>query len=119
VYRLGRVHTSSTLVDVGYAVSNNTKNGGVTGATDCDFGFYYTAADGGAVIDKDCLADGVSIADLIPMASILNAKDVGVPVWEIAGLASDPKKYIDYCMTGNTIGNADGVVAGYITTKLA
>ena len=49
VYRMCRLSSSARILAI------RTTNGTVTGGTDYDFGAYQTAANGGAVVDKDAL----------------------------------------------------------------
>lgn len=83
----------------------------ITGATDVDLGFYETVSAGAAVIVKDCLLDGQSLAsaskgvDAFTKPAIENKHK---QIFEIAGLAADPKKLMQTALTFNTAGSAAG-----------
>ncbi|MBY0356259.1 MAG: hypothetical protein K2Q12_11115 [Rickettsiales bacterium] len=85
----------------------------LSGMTDVDVGYYYTRADGGAVIDKDNLADGLSFATAATAKNALSAvtpANVGKRHWELAGLSRDPGGMLDIALTINTAGTANGAV---------
>lgn len=83
----------------------------ITSATDVDLGFYETVSAGAAVIVKDCLLDGQSLAtatkgvDAYTKPAIENKHK---PIYEIAGLTADPKKLMQTALTLNTAGNSVG-----------
>jgi hypothetical protein len=83
----------------------------ITGATDVDLGFYETVSAGAAVIVKDCLLDGQSLAtatkgvDAFTKPAIENKHK---QLWEIAALTADPKKLFQIALTFNTAGSAAG-----------
>lgn len=87
----------------------------LTGCTDVDCGLYET--NGGAVIDKDILADGVDIAagfsrilakDLLVTVDIADAKK---RLYQLAGHTFSTKKPgYDIALTFNTIGSGAGTV---------
>lgn len=83
----------------------------ITSATDVDLGFYETVSAGAAVIVKDCLLDGQSLAtaskgvDAYTKPAIENKHK---PIFEIAGLTADPKKLMQTALTLNTAGSSVG-----------
>ena len=83
----------------------------ITSATDVDLGFYETVSAGAAVIVKDCLLDGQSLAtatkgvDAFTKPAIENKHK---PIFEIAGLTADPKKLMQTALTLNTAGSSVG-----------
>ena len=83
----------------------------ITSATDVDLGFYETVSAGAAVIVKDCLLDGQSLAaaskgvDAYTKPAIENKHK---PIYEIAGLTADPKKLMQTALTLNTAGSSVG-----------
>ena len=93
-------------------------NDAITAGTDYDIGVYK--ADGlalGAVVDKDCLADGLDMSsarttavDVSPLVA-----NVGKKLWELAGLSAQPN-YPTFLVafTANTIGSAAGTIGGYL-----
>lgn len=110
VYRLARVPSNAVLVDV------RVNNDAITGGTDYDLGFYDTPEiNGGAVIDKDNLLDGVDLSSASAGEGTFGMTAVVIEnrhkqVWQLAGLSSDPKKLIDIALTGNTVGTAAGTL---------
>lgn len=80
-----------------------------TGAT-ADIGVYRTAANGGAVVDADCIADEFSTAAAkttwTEAMSAVAAADIHKPLWQIAGLSADPQQDLDIVVTlGSTPGD--------------
>ncbi|MBM4199731.1 MAG: hypothetical protein FJ189_00390 [Gammaproteobacteria bacterium] len=114
VYRVGRVHSS-------WRISNIIRyNDAITSGTDFDVGLYDIAAtNSGAVINVNAFADAVSLAsasvtgtnDLYEAGSDVGVEDIEQKVWEMAGLASDPNKWMDVCYTGVTVGSGDGTLS--------
>ena len=91
-------------------------NDALAGATDCDVGIYRSAKDGGAVVDKDILADGISLASASTLGTSLtfsatNIDKIGSRVWELLGLTADPFLEYDLCLTFNTAGSAAGTIS--------
>ena len=83
----------------------------IAGATDVDLGFYQPISAGAAVISKDCVLDGQSLAsatkgvDAFTKPAIENKYK---QIFEIAGLTADPKKLMQIALTFNTAGSAAG-----------
>lgn len=113
IIRFARVRSSDRIVSAGIG------NVALSGCTDCDLGFYRTAADGGAVVGVDKLFDGQSMASArATPTNLLGAGTNGVPtaslemrVWELLGLTSDPQVEYDVALTMNTAGSAAGAIA--------
>jgi hypothetical protein len=83
----------------------------ITGATNVDLGFYETVSAGAAVIVKDCLLDGQSLATAskgVDAFTKPNIENKHKQLWEIAGLTADPKKLFQPAITFNTAGSAAG-----------
>lgn len=111
VYRMCRLSSSARILAI------RTTNGTVTGGTDYDFGAYQTAANGGAVVDKDALVDGadLSTARLTPTTLPFQAgASYGKYLWEILGLSSDPLREYDLCWTANTVGSGATDITTYV-----
>ena len=120
-FRVCRVHSSWILKSIKAFCT------AVTGGTDYDVGLYDI--DGGAVVDADLYADGVSFATAAPAvpptaaandgielrfgdAATAIPGDVNSRVWEdIGGLTADPNKFYDLVLTANTVGTGAGTVA--------
>ena len=89
------------------------ENDALAGATDVDLGVYETVTNGSAVIVKDCLLDGASLASA---STGLGTNAFTKPtlankhkqLWELAGLTADPKKLMQISLTFNTAGSATG-----------
>lgn len=89
-----------------------------------DIGLYQTAANGGAVVDVDFFASAVSIAtaDLVGTDVTFEAgagpsylvTDVEKPIWQVLGLAADPKVDYDVVGTLTAAATAAGSVALHI-----
>lgn len=114
VYRVKRLRSDAIITYVGVL------NDAITSGSDYDFGLYRTAADGGAVVDADLIADGVDMSSARVAELSVRFHDTGTakieefykPLWQLAGLSSDPQVEYDLCWTANTVGSA----AGDITT---
>ncbi len=96
-------------------------NDALAGATDVDLGTYAPlAADGtgGAVADKDCLADGLDIAAGNALASPAKAfqalaiDEFGQDLRALSGDAiGDGNEFYDIAITGNTFGTAAATIS--------
>lgn len=91
----------------------------ITGSTDWDCGLYKPGV-GGAVVNKEILANGVNISagysrilglDLLVTVDLANALK---SLWELAGatIVTKPATY-DICLTANTIGSGAATVTVY------
>lgn len=117
VYRVARLHSSWRLSEV--LRFNDT----LTSAADFDVGFYETTENGGAAVDKDLLADGISIATASNAGvrdhfSTIDKNKAEKTVWEmiattVTTITADPKKYYDLAYTGTTMGAAAGTLVVY------
>lgn len=88
-------------------------NTAITNGTDYDLGLYKT--DGGAVVEVDVLADGISMASARTIATSNNAGMTSVTLGELKTLAelsgqTDPDAAYDIVLTANTVGSADGTI---------
>lgn len=89
----------------------------LTGATDFDMGLYDPLERGGAVIDKDILADGINLSagysrilGLDGLVSV-DLADAQKRLYQLAGHTFLTKKPgYDICLTANTIGSGAGTV---------
>lgn len=73
-----------------------------------DIGVYRTNADGGAVVDKDLFGSAVDCASAVLNVDVLGestqytiAKQAQ-PLWQAAGMSSDPKSQLDICAVVTT-----------------
>lgn len=85
----------------------------ITAGTDFDLGVNYPTNKGGAVIDKDCLMDGQTLASASKVLDGFAAPAIEnryKQLWELAGLTADPCHNLDIVLTGNTVGTAAGDV---------
>jgi hypothetical protein len=113
VYRMVRVHSS-------WRISEITRfNDAITSGTDYDVGLYDTAENGGAVVNINAFADAISLAsasvtgvsEMYESGGDIGVEDIEQKVWEVAGLASDPGKFMDLCYTGVTPGSGAGTLS--------
>lgn len=70
-----------------------------------DIGLYRTNGDGGAVVDQDFFASAVSCAAAVVNSDVLNESTTNTlakqaqPIWQAAGMSTDPKSQLDICAT--------------------
>lgn len=117
VLRLGRVPANA----IPLPHLSKLNNDALTGATDVDLGLYApleAGGTGGAVADKDCLADGLDIAAGNALASPIAAfpavtiEQFGLDLRALAGdVIGDGNEFYDVAITGNTFGTAAGTIA--------
>lgn len=110
VYRLCRVKSSWVPFEITVATT------AITGGTDYDLGVYRisTGATTGAVVDRDILMDGQTMATASTTLNgmgIVAAGDRGKAIWELLGLTADPQLEYDLALTANTVGTAAGTIA--------
>lgn len=93
------------------------------GSTAHDVGVYRTTADGGAVVDADLFASGVSTVSALSRSDVTNESTTNTvavreqPLWQAAGMAADPGGYLDIVLTStatNTSGGLIGVEVNYV-----
>lgn len=111
VYRVTRVPSNATYL------GSRVTNGAVTSGTDFDFGIYRTAADGGAVVDKDCIHDGIDMSSARAALTALAQQagtNIGKKFYELAGLSTDPGVQYDLCWTANTVGSGATHLITYV-----
>jgi len=87
----------------------------ITSGTDWDLGVYKV--DGGAVVDKDVLMDGQTLATALTRATghqlglkDVNADKVGATLATLSGQTVPDDSY-DLALTANTVGSAAGTVS--------
>lgn len=115
VYRIFK-DINPNLIPVKFEVFNDV----ITSGSDYDIGFYETLEDGigGAVIDKDALADGLDMSSGAAIGSPKNGigamllEEVGSRLYELAGqtLLTKKKSY-DIAITANTVGSIAGTIS--------
>ncbi len=115
VWRIGRISPFAKIVSVKIACD------AISSLTDLDIGFYKPKESDGAVIDKDCLKDGLNPSSGIATLTEEFAPDpaaVGYEAWQTAGVSSaaEASKYgaFDVALTGNTAGTDTGSIAGVL-----
>jgi hypothetical protein len=112
VYRMCRVHSSWRLDEI------TRYNDAITSGTGFDLGLYDITEAGGAAVDDDLFASGISLAsesktgvnDQFESASI-NIDDIEKPIWELLALSADPGKWYDLAYTGDTPGSGAGTLS--------
>lgn len=100
----------SNLIPVSITVDHSS----ITGGTDYDVGLYKV--DGGAVVEVDVLADGISLAsagtkDGLGAVALTDRKKT---LAELSG-QTDPDSAYDIALTGNTVGTAAGTAVVTVT----
>lgn len=110
-YRLFRINSQNVLTQL------HLFHDAITGGTDYDVGLYETVENGGAVVDADIFADGISVATATAanaykdgMVSV-DRSDYGKSIAELLSLTRDPNKEYDVVITGNTVGTVSGTIA--------
>lgn len=100
----------SNLIPIEITVATD----GQTGMTDCDLGLYKTEL--GAVVDKDVLMDGQTLASALTRASghqlglaNVNIADAEKTLASLSG-QTDPDPCYDIALTANTVGSGAGTV---------
>jgi hypothetical protein len=109
VYRFFK-NVPANLIPVEITVTTD----GITGMTDTDIGIYKTNL--GAVVDKDVLMDGQTLASALTRATghqlglaNVNIADAGKTLAVLSAQA-DPDQAYDIALTANTVGSAAGTV---------
>lgn len=115
IYRLFK-DVNSSLIPVSMRVSCDA----ITGCSDVDFGLYDSLDAGGAVVDKDCLGDGLDISAgysrILGLDCLVNVdlSEARKRLWELVDavtLTLNTKKgAYDIAMTANTVGSGAGTV---------
>ncbi len=109
VYRLF-ASVPSRLVPIAFVIHNTA----ITSGTDYDIGLYKTKT--GAVVDKDVLADGISMATARTVDTLNNAGLTSIAIANglqtLATLSAqtNPDSEYDIAITANTVGTAAGTI---------
>lgn len=116
VYRIARLPANAIPL-MGQAFCD-----AITAGTDFDLGLYKPGV-GGAVVDKDLLADGIDFSTAVyssPKNPVLNlggadpTGSFGLTLWELLGLTVPARQDYDLAWTGNTVGSAAGTLSGWL-----
>ena len=88
----------------------------ITSGTDFDLGLYKPGV-GGAVVDKDVLMDGQSLASALTRATghqlglaNVDAANIGKTL-AVLSAQTDPDASYDICLTANTVGSGVGTIS--------
>lgn len=121
VVRIGRVPANAIPL-IGNLYAN-----AITGMTDVDLGLYKPGV-GGAVVDKDLLADGLdpasgeAITAPLNLLTNLGGSDpeaaVGKQLWELLGLTKPARQDYDLAFTFNTIGSGADTLSWFLLFAL-
>lgn len=110
VYRLFKSVPSSYI-----PFEINIATDGITGGTDWDLGLYKVGV-GGAVVDKDVLMDGQTMASALTRASghqlglqTVNIADIGKTLGELSAQTTIDTSY-DIALTANTVGSGAATI---------
>jgi hypothetical protein len=117
VYRVGRIQANAI------PILSHVYADAITGGTDWDLGLYKPGV-GGAVVDKDLLADGLDPASGEAITAPLNGLtnlggadpvgNFGKPLWELLGLSAPNRQDYDLAWTANTVGSGAGTMSGFL-----
>jgi len=117
VYRVGRIPANAIPI-MGSLFAN-----ALTGSTDWDLGLYKPGV-GGAVVDKDLLADGLDPASGEAITAPLNCLTnlggadpeaaFGKTLWELLGLTKPNRQDYDLAWTANTVGSGADTLSGFL-----
>jgi len=107
VYRFFRVFTSWHVLQL------LLWNDALASGSDFNIGGYDTAERGGAVILENAWGDAITMASarLVPLDCTfeqINIDKIEKSVWEQLGLTTDPRKFVDICITADVVGVAAG-----------
>lgn len=99
VMRIVRLPSSARVVNI-----EVSESAGAGAAAVSNIGVYETPANGGAVIDVDCIAAGFVQTGLLTgginaVTGIAGQVQGDRPLWELAGLSSDPGGDFDIAFT--------------------
>jgi len=101
VIRLVSVPSNGIVTDVRFT-------SGAQAAGALDIGVYRTNADGGAVVDADFFASAVAVTaaslnvDVLNESTVFTVAKQSQPLWQAAGMTSDPKAQLDLALTITT-----------------
>lgn len=102
--RMVRVPSNCRIEDVKIAAADASTSGKV------DLGVYYPAhVNAGAVIDRDALAAAFDLTggpfyySSMLLVGVVTIAESAKPLWELAGLASDPGGELDIVLTVETV----------------
>lgn len=92
------------------------------GAGAFDIGVYRNNKDGGAAVDADLFATAINVASTIVIFNVTNESTGNTiakqaqPIWQAAGMSSDPKTTLDLALTVATtaVTTGTGAVAARI-----
>ena len=85
-----------------------------------DVGVYRTNADGGAVVDQDFFATAIAVTGAVVLTNVTNESAAAggytiakqsMPLWQAAGMTSDPKSMLDIACTIVSADVTDGLGA--------
>jgi hypothetical protein len=100
-YRFARVPSNAVVKQVLFESE-------AQGAGNVSLGVYRTAADGGAVVDADLFASRIDCASLVVQGDYTNEStqynldERNMPLWQAAGLTTDPGGFLDIVGTVDT-----------------
>lgn len=113
VHRFVRVPSNARITDVLIAAADASTAGKY------DIGVYYPASvNAGAVIDADAIADAFDLSggpfywSDVRTVSIVTIAESSYPLWQLAGLSSDPGGEFDIAGTIDTTFNGGPTIVG-------
>lgn len=109
IIRFVRVPSNARISEVLLSTGDATTAGAI------DIGVYQTAANGGAVVDADLFASALALtggpfnnSDQTFESGEFTYAESALPLWEVLGLTTDPKREYDIAATVTTTGNGMG-----------
>ncbi len=90
------------------------------GSAAADIGVYRATVDGGAVVDADLFGSGVSLVSVVPRTDVTNESTNFTPalreqpLWQAAGLSSDPGGELDIVIAPTAALTNGGIVSAEV-----
>lgn len=113
VFRLARIPSNARVSEI------LVKNTAITGGTVYRVGVYEIAGNGGAAVNTGVFATTVDMSTARTVPADVSTSALAIDqsekrLWELLGLAADPKKEYDIALTATTVGTAAGSIAARV-----
>lgn len=113
VIRMVRVPSNARISSVLLSAADAVTGGKV------DVGVFQTAANGGAVVDRDLFGSAVDLTggpfkdlDVTQESDEYTIAEMGKPLWEVIGLSADSQREYDICLQVETVFSGGPTVMG-------
>lgn len=117
IHRFVRIPSCARISDVQIAAADATTGGKY------DFGVYYPeGVQSGAVIDRNVIAEAFDLTggpfywSSVLVVGVVTIAESALPLWQLAGLSSDPGGYLDIVGTIETVFNGGPTTVGLKVT---